>query len=313
LRSDAGLIQALHSISGLTLEVAAPLARHTTIKVGGPADLLLSVRATEALAACLACLARYDVPFIVLGNGSNILVSDRGIRGAVLRLVGTFRGVRWEEQSDRIVADVGAGYAVSRLVRDAIRRGLGGLEFAEGIPGSVGGSLVMNAGAYGSEMEKLVLSVEGLTPEGEPMVLEREALRFSYRQTELPRQTVVTRVRLALTKEDPAVADERMRAIMAQRKASQPVGYPNCGSVFRNPPGDHAGRLIEAAGLKGVRRGQAEVSRRHANFILNRGGARAQDVRELIEYVKGEVERRFSVKLETEVRFVGDWGQLWRA
>jgi UDP-N-acetylmuramate dehydrogenase len=171
----------------------------------------------------------------------------------------------------------------------------------------------MNAGAYGSEMEKLVLSVEGLTPEGEPLVFDRKAMRFSYRQTELPSRTVVTRVRLALKKEDPAVADGRMRAIMAQRKKSQPFGYPNCGSVFRNPPGDHAGRLIEAAGLKGTRCGQAEVSSRHANFILNRGGARAEDVRKLIENVKGEVQRRFSVRLETEVRFVGDWGQRWPA
>jgi len=305
LTSDASLTHELRGIAGLALEVAAPLARYTSIKVGGAADWLLAVRTHEALEACLVMLNGYGIPVLVLGNGSNVLVSDRGVRGAVLRLVGAFRGVRWDEQ----VADVGAGYAVSRLVRDAIRRGLSGLEFAEGIPGSVGGSLVMNAGAYGSEMEKLVLSVEVVTLAGQHCVLGREALRFSYRETELPSETVVTRVRLALTKEDTATANERMHTIMAQRKKSQPFGYPNCGSVFRNPPGDHAGRLIEAAGLKGARRGQAEVSMRHANFIVNRGGAQAEDVRGLIEQVREEVQRRFGVALETEVRFVGEWSR----
>lgn len=303
MTSDAGLTQELGGIAGLTFEVEAPLARYTSLKVGGTADWLLAVRTPEALEACLATLNRYEIPILVLGNGSNVLVSDLGVRGAVLRLVGAFRGVRWAEQ----IADVGAGYAVSRLVRDAIRRGLSGLEFAEGIPGSVGGSLVMNAGAYGSEMEKLVLSVEVLTLAGQHRVLGREALRFSYRRTELPNETVVTRVRLAFTKEDTATANERMRKIMGQRKKSQPFGYPNCGSVFRNPPGDHAGRLIEAAGLKGARRGQAEVSSKHANFIVNRGEARAEDVRALIEHVRGEVQRRLDVTLETEIRFVGQW------
>lgn len=305
MKSD--LLRALGAISGLAVEVDAPLARHTTMKVGGPADLLLQARTDEALAACLKCLGRYGVPFLILGNGSNVLVSDHGIRGAVLRLVGRFRRVEWEVSEQQAVASVGAGYAVSRLVRDAVRRGLSGLEFAEGIPGSVGGSLVMNAGAYGSEMERLVLSIEGVTPGGEPLDLDHGRLRFSYRRTELPARTVVTRVRFALKRESPACAEERMRAIMAQRRASQPAGYPNCGSVFQNPPGDHAGRLIEAAGLKGARRGQAEVSMRHANFILNRGGARARDVRDLIEFVRSEVEGRFSVRLETEVRFIGAW------
>jgi len=309
LTHDTVQLQSLRGISGLTVDVDAPLGRYTTMKAGGAADLLLQVRTEEALASCLACLERYRVPFVILGNGSNVLVSDRGVRGAVLRLVGRFRSVSWEEGEDRTVANVGAGYAVSRLVRDAIRRGLSGLEFAEGIPGSVGGSLVMNAGAYGSEMEKLVVSIEGVTPTGEPLVLERGAMRFSYRRTELPPRTVVTRVRLDLLREDPAVADERMHAIMAQLRRRQPVGYPNCGSVFRNPAGDPAGRLIESAGLKGARRGQAEVAMQHANFILNRGAARAADVRELIEHVQREVERRFGVKLETEVRFLGDWGQ----
>ncbi|MCY4439462.1 MAG: UDP-N-acetylmuramate dehydrogenase, partial [Deltaproteobacteria bacterium] len=236
---------------------------------------------------------------------SNLLVSDQGVRGAVLRLRGEFRKVRWHDSG----AEVGAAYAVSRLVREAVRRGRGGLEFAEGIPGSVGGSLVMNAGAYGSEMERVVNRVDAMTAAGEALALGREELRFSYRETRLPRDAVVTRVGMVLTPETAEVVDARMRAIMARRRESQPSGHPNFGSVFRNPPGDHAGRLIEASGLKGLRVGSAEVSRRHANFIVNRGGARAQDVRRLIEQVCSEVESRFSVRLQTEVRFAGEWPQ----
>jgi UDP-N-acetylmuramate dehydrogenase len=220
-------------------------------------------------------------------------------------LRGEFRRVRWHDAG----ADVGAAYAVSRLVREAVRRGLGGLEFAEGIPGSVGGSLVMNAGAYGSEMERVVTRVDAVTAAGEPLAFGREELRFSYRDARLPDGAIVTRVGMALTPETPEVVDARMRAIMARRRESQPSGHPNFGSVFRNPPGDHAGRLIEASGLKGLRVGGAEVSPRHANFIVNRGGARAQDVRRLIEQVCSEVENRFSVRLQTEVRFAGEWPQ----
>lgn len=299
LTGDLGLLP------GVEVRVGEPLARHTSFKVGGPADYYVEAHTSRGLTACLRLLERRGVPVLLLGNGSNLLVSDLGVRGAVLRLRGEFRRVRW--RTGDVGADVGAACAVSRLVREAVRRGLGGLEFAEGIPGSVGGSLVMNAGAYGSEMERVVTRVDAVTAGGEPMALGREELRFSYRQARLPDGAVVTRVGMALTPETTEAVDARMRAVMAQRRASQPSGHPNFGSVFRNPPDDRAGRLIEAAGLKGLRVGAAEVSRRHANFILNRGGARAEDVRRLIEQVCSTVERRFSVALQTEVRFVGEW------
>lgn len=292
-------------LPGVEVRVGEPLARHTSFKVGGPADYYVEAHTSRGLTACLRLLERRGVPVLLLGNGSNLLVSDLGVRGAALRLQGEFRRVRW--RTGDAGADVGAACAVSRLVREAVRRGLGGLEFAEGIPGSVGGSLVMNAGAYGSEMERVVTRVDAVTAGGEPMALGREELRFSYRQARLPDGAVVTRVGMALTPETTEAVDARMRAVMAQRRASQPSGHPNFGSVFRNPPDDRAGRLIEAAGLKGLRVGAAEVSRRHANFILNRGGARAEDVRRLIEQVCSTVERRFSVALQTEVRFVGEW------
>ena len=293
----------LSGVAGLEARAGEPLARYTSFKVGGPADCFVEAHTTAGLGTCLELLARRAVPVLLLGNGSNMLVSDRGVRGAVLRLRGEFRRVRWLDDGAR----VGAACAVSRLVREAVRRGLGGLEFAEGIPGSVGGSLVMNAGAYGSEMERVVSRVEALTAAGAPLALERHELHFAYRETRLPAGAVVTRVDLALTREAPATAETRMREIMARRRASQPSGRPNFGSVFRNPPGDHAGRLIEAAGLKGLRVGRAEVSRRHANFIQNLGGARAEDVRRLIEQVCVAVESRFAVTLQPEVRFVGEW------
>ena len=293
----------LGRIAGVAVKVREPLARYTSFKVGGPADYFVEAQTSPGLTACLKLMACGGVPVLLLGNGSNLLVSDQGVRGAVLRLRGEFRRVHWH----RAGAGVGAAHAVSRLVREAVRRGLGGLEFAEGIPGSVGGSLVMNAGAYGSEMERVVTRVDAVTTAGEPLAFGREELRFSYRDARLPHGAIVTRVGMALTPETPEAVDARMRAIMARRRESQPSGHPNFGSVFRNPPGDHAGRLIEASGLKGLRVGGAEVSRRHANFIVNRGGARAQDVRRLIEQVCSEVESRFSVTLQTEVRFAGEW------
>lgn len=299
------LTRELSRIAGVAVRMGEPLARYTSFKVGGPADYFVEANTSGGLTACLRVIGCQGVPVLLLGNGSNLLVSDRGVRGAVLRLRGEFRRVRWQDAG----ADVGAAYAVSRLVRQAVRRGMAGLEFAEGIPGSVGGSLVMNAGAYGSEMERVVTRVDAVTAGGEPLAFGREELRFSYREARLPEGAIVTRVGMALTPETPEVADARMRAIMARRRESQPSGHPNFGSVFRNPPDDHAGRLIEAAGLKGLRVGGAEVSRRHANFIVNLGGARAQDVRRLIEQVCGEVESRFSVALQTEVRFAGEWPQ----
>ena len=295
----------LSGIAGVAVRVREPLSRYTSFKVGGPADYFVEAHTSRGLSACLRVLEGRGVTILLLGNGSNLLVSDQGVRGAVLRLRGEFRKVRWHDSG----AEVGAAYAVSRLVREAVRRGRGGLEFAEGIPGSVGGSLVMNAGAYGSEMERVVNRVDAITAAGEALALGREDLRFSYRETRLPKDAVVTRVGMVLTLETAEAVDARMRAIMARRRESQPSGHPNFGSVFRNPPGDHAGRLIEASGLKGLRVGGAEISRRHANFIVNRGSARAQDVRRLIEQVCSEVESRFSVRLQTEVRFAGEWPQ----
>ena len=305
--AEPSLAEELKRIAGLKVKLDEPLARYTTFKIGGPADYFLDVESRQALIEALRLLTRDKVSFHLLGKGSNVLVSDRGVRGAVIRLGGEFKRVEWREEGDAVLAHVGAAYAVTQLVREAARRGYCGLEFAEGIPGSVGGALVMNAGAYGSEMEKIVDSVEAITAEAEAVSFGRHEMVFTYRDSHLPAGTIVTAVRLRLRR---GVADEvgaKVRDLVGRRKRSQPAGYPNAGSMFRNPPGDFAGRLIEAAGLKGKRIGKAEISQRHANFIVNLGGARAEDVTTLMDLARAEVKKQFGIELMAEVKPLGEW------
>lgn len=305
--TEANLVDELKTIPGLKIKISEPLARYTSIKIGGPADVFLEVESLAALSRLLPALDRYGTGICLLGNGSNLLVSDLGLRGAVIHLAGDFKRVEWQEEGDVVWVQVGAAHAVTQLVREAARRGYGGLEFAEGIPGTVGGALVMNAGAYGSELERVVAQVDGVTHEGKPIRFTREQMTFTYRDSHLPLGTVVTQVRIRLDKEDTTKVSSKVRDLVARRKGSQPTGYPNSGSMFRNPPGDYAGRLIEAAGLKGKRIGQAQISERHANFIVNLGGATAEDVLRLMELARTEVQAKFALELVPEVRLIGEW------
>jgi UDP-N-acetylmuramate dehydrogenase len=307
--NEIAFVEELKRISGLRVKIAEPLARYTTMKIGGPADYFIEAQTEMALASLLPLLHREGTPFCLLGNGSNVLISDRGVRGVVLRLAGEFKGVEWEDTGETVRAQVGAACAVTQLVREAARRGCAGLEFAEGIPGTMGGALVMNAGAYGSEFEKIVDQVEGISRDGERVRFSRTEMTFSYRDSHVPPGVVVTRVRLRLHKEEAAQVSSKVRELVSKRKGSQPSGRPNSGSMFRNPPGDFAGRLIEAAGLKGKRIGQAQISERHANFIVNLGGAKAQDVHDLMDLARAEVTQRFGVELIPEVRLLGEWRQ----
>ena len=305
--NEAPLVRELRHTSGANLKLDEPLAPYTSMKIGGPADYFIEVDHHAALADVLRALNRCYIEFCVLGNGSNVLVSDRGVRGAVIRLAGDFKRLEWREEDGGVRARVGAAYGVARLVREAARKGYAGLEFAEGIPGTVGGALFMNAGAYGSEFEKIVVRVEGLTSVGEPREFLRHKMRFTYRDSHLPSGTVVTRVEMRLQRSETAGVGAKVRALTERRKNSQPSGFPNSGSMFRNPPGDFAGRLIEAAGLKGKRIGQCQISERHANFFVNLGGASALEVRRLMELAQAEVRRRFGVELAAEVKFLGEW------
>lgn len=301
------LEEELRRIAGLKVKVNEPLAPYTSIKIGGPADYLVDVETGAALAQLLRLLHDARTPFHLLGKGSNVLASDLGVRGAVLRLGGEFKQTEWEDGEKEVTVSAGGAVAVTQLVREAARRGCAGLEFAEGIPGSVGGALFMNAGAYGSEMERIVERVEALSARGEPILLSRSEMTFSYRDSHLAAGIVVTRVRLRLGRDDPAEVRRKLGELVSRRKKSQPGGYPNCGSVFRNPAGDFAGRLIEAAGLKGRKIGRAQISEKHANFIVNLGGAKAEEVKQLMELARAEVRRAFGVELEPEVRLWGEW------
>jgi len=303
----APLVHDLSSVSGARLKLDEPLARYTSMKIGGPADYFIEADNAAALAQVLAALRRHRVPLYLLGNGSNVLVSDRGVRGAVIHLTGEFKNIKWRDGGDNIEVHVGAAHAVTQLVRQAARKGYAGLEFAEGIPGSVGGALVMNAGAYGSEIEKVVERVEAISPDGQALAFSREQMTFSYRDSHLPAGTVVTGIVLRLRRDEAAQVNAKLRELVGKRKSSQPSGFPNSGSMFRNPPGDFAGRLIEASGLKGQRIGQAQIAERHANFIVNLGGAKATEVRQLMELARSEVRRRFNIELVAEVKFLGEW------
>jgi UDP-N-acetylmuramate dehydrogenase len=301
------LARELQVISGARVKVSEPLARYTSMKVGGPADFFIEVENAAALTGVLRTLNRYRISFFLLGNGSNVLISDRGVRGAVVHLAGAFKQVEWRQDNEIVWVRVGAAFAVTQLVREAARKGCGGLEFAEGIPGTIGGALFMNAGAYGSEFEKVIDQVNGFTREGEPIRLSRNEMTFTYRDSHLPVGMVVTQVQLRLRQEDSAKVTSKVRELVTKRKSNQPSGYPNSGSMFRNPPGDFAGRLIEAAGLRGKKIGHAQISPRHGNFIVNLGGAKGEEVRQLMELARNEVRTRFGVELEPEVQLLGDW------
>jgi UDP-N-acetylmuramate dehydrogenase len=301
------LARELQVITGARVKVSEPLARYTSMKVGGSADFFIEVENAATLTGVLRTLNRYRTSFFLLGNGSNVLISDRGVRGAVIHLAGAFKQVEWRQEDEIVWVRVGAAFAVTQLVREAARKGCGGLEFAEGIPGTIGGALFMNAGAYGSEFEKVIDRVDGFTREGEPIRLSRNEMTFTYRDSHLPVGMVVTQVQLRLRQEDSAKVTSKVRELVTKRKSSQPSGYPNSGSMFRNPPGDFAGRLIEAAGLKGKKIGHAQISPRHGNFIVNLGGAKGEEVRQLMELARNEVKTQFGIELEPEVRLLGDW------
>ena len=280
----------------------APLAPRTSIRVGGPADLLLRPADPDALCELLRAVREMGVPLSVLGGGANTLVADAGVRGVVARLPPDFPGEAVE--GERVLLSGGA--PTSRLAARAHAHGLVGMEFLSGIPGTLGGATAMNAGTRLGEMKDLVERVELATADGTGFV-PAASLGFGYRTCALPPGAVVTRVELRLRRGDVRESAARMREDQARRRLSQPLDRPTFGSTFRNPPGDHAGRLIEAVGLKGYRVGDATWSDVHANFVVNLGGATASDVVALIRLARARVLERFGVRLATEVRFLGQF------
>jgi UDP-N-acetylmuramate dehydrogenase len=280
----------------------APLARHVAFRIGGPADLLVIPRSLAELGAAMTVLWGDGIQPVILGQGSNVVIGDRGIRGVVVKIG---KGVDHITMDDaRVVAEAGAG--LPGLALRTARRGLTGLEFAAGIPASVGGAVVMNAGAHGHAMMEVVEQVLVLTPDGDRM-LDHQALAFDYRSSILQHHPwVVASVSLRLQPGDPPELRARLETWLAHRGATQPIGPPSSGCIFRNPSGDHAGRLIELAGAKGLSVGGARVSDLHANYIINTGGATAADVLQLAEQVRGRVQDTRGIRLELEVKLLGE-------
>ena len=292
---------ALVSALGDAVRFDVPLSRFTSLRVGGAADALAAPPDRAALHRCLRACAEHRLPVTVLGGGFNTLVRDGGIEGVVLRLQ-PLRALRRDPQGD-LVAEAGVSHAT--VTRHCVEQGLAGLEFAAGIPGSVGGWVAMNAGVPEREVKDVVRAVEVMDAEGASRCLPAEALAFAYRRSRLPEGAVVVAAAFRVHQSTREKVQSEVDRHLAKRARSQPLDVPSCGSVFKNPPGDFAGRLIEAAGLKGERVGGAEISEVHANVIVNRGGATARDVLALIDEARRRVRERTGVELEPEVRIVG--------
>jgi len=279
------------------------LAPFTTYRIGGPTALWAAPRSEAGVQRVLQAVHAAGAPLFVLGRGSNLLVSDRGWPGVTLYIGENLSGVRLAGHE----AEALAGTLLMDLVGATIAAGLGGLELLSGIPGGLGGALRMNAGAFGREIESITAEVRGFTADGSLFTAARNALSFGYRRVPELDEVVVTSARLRFEPDSPAVLRARSEDILAMRALKQPLEHPSCGSVFKRPPGYYAGALIESCGLKGEREGGAEISCKHAGFILNVGGASAQDVHRLIRRIEQRVHERFGVRLEREVRLVGDF------
>jgi len=284
-----------------------PMARHTSFRIGGPADVWVEVSNAADIHRLQMLAIEQGIPLITFGGGTNVLVSDRGVRGIVMRLGAAFGSMEWTTNGKGTRVRVGAATRLTKLVEQAASRELSGLEFAEGIPGSVGGGLLMNAGAFGGEIANVLGSLTGVDPTYGEQQLSRPALRFGYRVLELPPGFVVTGADFRLQPDDESAIRTRIAEAKRRRAARQPVGKPNAGSIFKNPSGGLAGKIIEAAGMKGRRIGDAMVPEQHANFIVNMGHATAADVKALIDEITETVWAQRSIRLVPEIKLVGDW------
>ena len=281
-------------------EVIAP---YTSYKIGGPTAVWAAPRTESGIGEVLKVTQAADIPLFVLGLGSNVLVSDKGWPWVTLYLGPNMGGCSF----DGIEARALAGTPLLDLIRDAVDRGLGGMELMAGIPGGVGGALRMNAGAFGQEIEETTVSVKGFRLDGTPFLAERKEINFNYRRVPDLENVVISSGQFCFKKADAGLLKNRMEDVLALRAKKQPLNYPSCGSVFKRPAGYYAGALIEEAGLKGERVGGAMVSDRHAGFILNINNAKAADIYRLIRRIEDEVDDRFGVRLEREVKLIGEF------
>jgi UDP-N-acetylmuramate dehydrogenase len=286
------------------VQFECPMADYTTWRVGGMVEALYTAQDVDELRQVIRYLNQEQVPYLVVGRGSNLLVRDGGFGGVAILLSGALAVVELEQDNDlRLLA--GAGLPVVDLLNYCRGSGLGGLEFLGGIPGTIGGTVAMNAGAFGCEIGDRVLYIQVISSSGEVIRRDKTQLTFSYRKLKIEEGSVIVMVGLNVDQESPEVVSMRVANYLKRRKKSQPLEYPSAGSVFRNPPKGYAGKLIEEAGLKGKRIGGAMISDKHANFIINTGGAQAKDILALMCLAQEEVKRRTGIELQPEIQVVG--------
>ena len=297
----AGLLAELAGSGNVSTD--EPMKNHTSFKVGGPADIIVTPVDVESLVKVYQTCIRNDLPVFVMGNGTNLLVRDKGIRGVVVKILDNLS--RYLIEDDIIIAET--GILMSRLSRIALEHGLSGLEFAEGIPGTLGGAITMNAGAYIGEMSDIVLKTEYLDKQGREAVLEKDAHLFGKRSSFIQTDGgIALRVHLKLKKGDRAAIKGLMDDFSRQRQEKQPLELPSAGSIFKRPEGYFAGKLVQDCGLRGFRIGGAEVSCKHCGFIVNAGNATADDIIKLIIHIQAEVRQKYRIELQTEVRTLGE-------
>ena len=286
-----------------TILLDEPMSKHTTFRIGGNADMFVSPEVKD-VPQIIALAKEYQVPVTIIGNGSNLLVGDKGIRGLVLSFGKAAEYVKVE--ANHITA--GAGALLSKIAAEALKNSLAGFEFAAGIPGTLGGALVMNAGAYGGEIKDVLVSAKVLTVDGEVVELSAEELELSYRHSCIPeKEYIVLEATLVLQAGEEASIREMMADFRNRRVEKQPLEYPSAGSTFKRPEGYFAGKLIQDADLRGYTVGGAQVSEKHCGFVVNKGGATAADVCKLIEDVKEKVYEQFQVEMEPEVKMIGEF------
>ncbi len=294
----------MRKLGGQRIRFDCPMDRYTTFRIGGKAEALFFAERRDELQGMVAWLRQEGISYIVVGRGSNLLVRDEGFEGLVILLCGELAAVEKDRDDENAVL-AGGGLGIAELLRFCRGQGLAGLEFLAGIPGTVGGAVAMNAGAWGREIEGVVLDVEMLTPQADFTVPDRSKLTFRYRGLSIPEGSIIVRAGFGLRPESPETIARRLADYLTRRKKKQPLDVPSAGSVFKNPPGAYAARLIEEAGLKGQRIGGAMISPQHANFIVNTGRATAEDVLALIELARVRVQQDAGALLELELKVVG--------
>jgi UDP-N-acetylmuramate dehydrogenase len=300
-------LQTLRATFGDRLQENVPLSGYTAARIGGPADALVFARSAEELAQAAEMFWKMELPFLLLGGGSNVLASDKGVRGVVL--INRARQVKFNSQAEPPTVHAESGVTPNDIAQRAARLGLTGFEWAAGVPGSIGGAVYGNAGAFDGDIAGNLVSLELIHRQYGRQAWPVEKMEYGYRTSIFKRdhpEALILSVELALGHADPETVRGRMEQFSERRRTTQPPGA-SMGSMFKNPPGEKAGRLIEAAGLKGRRVGNAEISTQHANFFINHGQTRAEDMKALIELVRNTVTDKFGITLELEVELIGEW------